>query len=463
MARNNSEMNITSLARDINGTLLRLLTNQSILNVETNNNNNHTGNGTNLGQPTQPGFSTLYIAFLCISAIIFIPGILANGLILFALFKIEKLRVASNYLIGSLAFADLLMIAVMTTFVFFDVFLIKFPSSIARYVWPSFDGLIGSASILSLAAVSFDRATAVVWPLHYHEKINNRQTFIAIRCIWGYSLGVFVFGMLRGVIHSKVYRDAFLYCVYFFSYGMPCVVIIVSYSFILLATIQSVKISRSIERSVLNAALGDDEAQKRRRQRKLRLQEIKIASNLMIILLPFVAGWGFYFGTHFYESITGNRGRGNLYEFFLLILPWINSTVNPVVYLLSTAALRKGCLKLLCRRRYYARVARETVMTNLQSKRGSAIEKIDLKGSIASEEKVSFFGKLRKVMIRKPLPNFDIESISLTDQRQQPQLPHFNSLADETDPAPIAPLHNIQNAEVETCLVTRPTRAATLS
>ena len=460
MAHNNSEMSITSLAADISGTLFKLLTNQSIL--HNNTNSNHTGNGTNPGQPIQSGFSTLYIAFLCVSAIIFIPGILANGLILFALFKIEKLRVASNYLIGSLAFADLLMIAVMAAFVFSDVFHIKFPLSIASFLWPSFDGLIGSASILSLAAVSFDRATAVVWPLHYHEKINNRQTTIAIRCIWGYSVGVFVFGMLRCAIHSKVYRDAFLYCAYFFSYGMPCAVIIASYLFILLATIRSVKVSRSIERSVLHATMGDDEAQKRRRRRKLRLQEIKIASNLTIILLPFVAGWGFYFGTHFYESVTGSYKRSNLYEFFMILVPWINSTVNPLVYLMSTAALRKGCMKLLCRRRYYALVARETVMTNLQSKRCSAIEKIDLKGSIASEEKISFCGKLKKMMTRKPPQSFDIEAISLTDQRQPSQKPHFNSLADGTDPDPIVTWQNIEIVEAEEeRLVTRPFRAAT--
>lgn len=328
-------------------------------------------------------FSKLYIAWLCVAGILFIPGVLANGMIIYALIKIEKLRVPTNYLLASLAVADLMMMAVMAGFVFSDVFQVDIPHRVATYLWPSFDIFIGSASIMNLAAVSCDRALAAVRPLQYHDSLNVKQTFRAIRCIWGYSLVMFILSMLRCDIKTAGYRDGVLYTAYVGSFCLPCLVILVSYILILMSTIKNVKISRAIEKALYSAKWltqgnqrgnAAEKSVENKRTRRLRLQEIRITTNLMIILLPFTAGWGFYFGTHFYEGIVGQYQRNDLYEWFLTIIPWFNSSVNPLVYILFTTALRKGCMKLLCRKRYLSQ-ARETLLTNLVSKRNSSVDR----------------------------------------------------------------------------------------
>ena len=326
--------------------------------------------------PSSQPFSTLYISWLCVAAIIFIPGVMANGMILLALFKIEKLRVASNYLIGSLAVADLMMMLGMAGFVLSDVFVFDISEKVNAFLWPSVDLLVGSASIINLAGVSFDRAVAVFKPLQYHERSNLKKTSLTIKSIWAYSISLFILSMLRCVIDAKAYNLAVLYLSYAFSFLLPFAVILISYVLILYATVKNVRLSRNVDSAVYNAALrlSDGANVKFARIRKLRIQELKIAGNFIIILLPFVACWAVFFGTHLYEDITMQYRRSDLHEWFLITLPWISSSVNPLIYILSVSSLRNGCKKLLCRGRYLSR-AKETIITTLQSMRSSTVER----------------------------------------------------------------------------------------
>ena len=354
--------------------------------------------GTNALNDSKSGYfygpdsmSLLYIAWLCIAAIIFVPGILANCMILAVILKIDKLRTASNHLICSLAIADLMMMIIMAGFVFSDIFMLDISASLNAFLWPSFDLFIGSASIISLAGVSVDRAIAVFKPLQYQEISNRKQAVTVVKFTWLYSIFAFILSMLRCVIEASAYRNAILYIFYVISFLLPFAIIIISYTFIVSATIKNVQLSRSTEKVAYNATfrLNGTSASKYARIRRLRIQEVKIAANFAIILLPFVTCWGFFFGTHFYEDVTKNYQRTDLYEWFLLTLPWMSSSINPLIYMLSISSLRNGCKKLMCKKRYLAQ-ARESVITTLLSKRGSDVDE----GACRSHaEKKSIFSK----------------------------------------------------------------------
>lgn len=336
--------------------------------------------------------SPLYIAWLCVAGVILIPGVFANCMILAALFKVEKLRIASNYLIGSLAVADLMMMLGMVGFVLSDLLRLDISPKVNKFLWPSIDLMVGSASISNLAGVSFDRAVAVFYPMQYHERCNVKQAFFTIKCIWAFSLLMFVLSMLRCVIDIEAYHLSILYIGYVCSFILPFAVIMISYGLILSATIKNVKLSRSIEKAVYNAALrmSNNATLKNERIHKLRIQELKIAGNFIVILLPFVATWGFFFGTHFYEDITKKYQRSELHEWFIVTLPWISSSINPLIYILSIASLRTGCKKLLCGGSYFAR-AKETIIVTMHSKRSSAVDKGICQ---VSSEKRSLLGRI---------------------------------------------------------------------
>lgn len=124
------------------------------------------------------GMHPLYIALYVTAGIIILPGIAGNGLIIAAVTKVRTLRNATNYLLCSLAAADLLTMFVMVSFLLYDGLNLSLPANMHYWLFPSMDIAIASASIMSLAAVSFDRALAVMKPLRYNQLFHRRTASV---------------------------------------------------------------------------------------------------------------------------------------------------------------------------------------------------------------------------------------------------------------------------------------------
>ena len=306
-----------------------------------------TGNHTAHYGMVMEGLHPLYIALYVCASIIILPGIAANGLIIAAVSKVRTLRNATNYLICSLAAADLLMMIVMVSFLCYDGLNLSLPVSMQIFLFPSMDIAIASASIMSLAAVSFDRALAVMKPLHYDRLFHRRRAMYIIIGIWSYVLLIFTISVLRCKFYSVAYQSTVLTIAYFVGFIIPCAIVLVSYALILCITLRIIKMSRQLEKSLRVNNIYDENS-KKQGKKKLQLYEAKVAANLMLILVPFLVGWGFYFGTFWSEHFNGDViERSPLYEWFLLVLPWFISSINPIVYILMTKLLRQGCRKLI--------------------------------------------------------------------------------------------------------------------
>ena len=315
----------------------------------TNTTSNHTLNETTpkpSAYGTQ-GMHPLYIALYTFAAILILPGLIGNSLIIATVSKLRTLHCATNYLICSLAAADLVMMFVMVAFLIYDGFQWRLPSDIQYWLFPSLDIAVASASIMSLAAVSFDRGLAVVRPLHYDQIFTRKRAIHIIKGIWGYVALIFTLSVLRCKILNKGYQYSVLTLAYFMGFIIPCIIVIISYAIILFTTLRIMKLSKTFERS-LRSVRGEENQDKGQRTKKLQLHEAKVAVNFMLILVPFMLGWGFYFGTFWSEHIDGDlRSRSPLYEWFLLVIPWFISSINPIVYILFTKLLRHGCRKLI--------------------------------------------------------------------------------------------------------------------
>ena len=294
------------------------------------------------------GMHPLYIALYVTAGIIILPGIAGNGIIIAAVTKVRTLRNATNYLICSLAAADLIMMFVMVSFLLYDGLNVSLPENVHFWLFPSMDIAVASASIMSLAAVSFDRALAVMKPLRYNQLFHRRTALYIITGIWCYVLFIFTLSVLRCKFFSEAYQYTVLTIAYLVGFIIPCGIVTISYIIILCITLRIIKMSRKLEKSLRVNQLDGDNS-KKQGKKKLQLYEAKVAVNLMLILVPFMAGWGFYFGTFWSEHFNGDvMTRSPLYEWFLLVLPWFISSINPVVYILVTKMLRQGCRKLIC-------------------------------------------------------------------------------------------------------------------
>lgn len=335
----------------------------------TNTTSNYTLNET-IPEPSPHGTQAmhpLYIALYTFAAILILPGLIGNSLIIATVCKLRTLHCATNYLICSLAAADLVVMLVMVTFLIFDGFQWPLPSDIQFWLFPSLDIAVASASIMSLAAVSFDRGLAVVRPLHYDQIFTRKRAIHIIIGIWGYVAFIFTLSVLRGKIQNKGYQYSVLTVAYFMGFIIPCIIVTISYAIILFTTLRIMKLSKRFERS-LRSVRGEENKDKGQRTKKLQLHEAKVAVNFMLILVPFMLGWGFYFGTFWSEHFDGDlRSRSPLYEWFLLVIPWFISSINPIVYILFTKLLRHGCRKLIrkyiTQRRQYDDLATSSIPT----------------------------------------------------------------------------------------------------
>ena len=314
---------------------------------------------------TDGGLHPLYVALYGFAAVLFLPGLVGNSLIIAAISKLRSLRTSTNYLIANLAVADLIMMLVMVLFLIYDAVNVSLPNSIHVCFFPSMDITVASASIMSLAAVSFDRGLAVLKPLHYERMFYRKRALHLIKAIWSYVVFIFICSMLRCKYTNKAYHQTVLVIAYIVGFVLPCVIVGIAYTIILFTTIRVIKISKRLQRSLSRAGShgSNDRSHRRHRTKRLQLHEAKVAVNFMLILVPFLACWGFYFGTFWSEHFQDRYvNRSPLYEWFLLVIPWFISSINPIVYILFTKPLRQGCKRLI--RRYLQK--KDDTATSLQ-------------------------------------------------------------------------------------------------
>ena len=127
--------------------------------------------------------------FASLYAVLTIGTILGNLLVIRAFSKFPNLRTASNSILVSLSFADLLMAL---------VFLLHITNILSSK--PSPHKLCGATSmlnltfncviILHLALISVERFIAVKFSLRYHTIVTKRRALIASIVVWLYGIGV---------------------------------------------------------------------------------------------------------------------------------------------------------------------------------------------------------------------------------------------------------------------------------
>ncbi|XP_074641214.1 dopamine receptor 2-like [Tubulanus polymorphus] len=120
---------------------------------------------------------------LCTFVVIVIVG---NLLVMVAVAKERYLRSVTNYLIVSLAVADLLVGSIVMPF----SIILEIMNGVWVFgpdwcdLWHSFDVLGSTASILNLCVIALDRYWAITDPIAYPTKMSTRRVWILIVLVW---------------------------------------------------------------------------------------------------------------------------------------------------------------------------------------------------------------------------------------------------------------------------------------
>lgn len=213
---------------------------------------------------------------------------------------------------------------------------IGMPVELRRYLFSSFDILVGSASLMFVTAISMDRTIAVVLPFkHFSGAINSKGRVSSV-LIWLFSVLLSVLSLVRIGFNDVSYSTHLNYVTIFVAFFLPCCLVLISYTVIIVVTIRS---NRKLVRenacrnSISNQGLN-------------RFREIKLAINVTVIIFPIMFGWGFVATVSIYEELTNSK-LSEVFDNLILIVPITMSSINPLVYLMMTSSLRKNSIKTL--------------------------------------------------------------------------------------------------------------------
>ncbi|CAF0807325.1 unnamed protein product [Didymodactylos carnosus] len=286
------------------------------------------------------------------------PCILGNVIVVTAICRVQRLRHPTNYILMSLAIADLLVTTtVMIPGLVYNIKQKWIFGAIFCKIWVSNDITFCTASILHLVAVSIDRFVAIENPLRYKQKMTSRTIFIIIGCIWLISvllsygpvmLGLYSFGNAQEYLQDKSecgMRPNRIYSIIssLTSFYIPLIIILALYARIFITarkhSLELQKLENIIKRLHSNEQFVLESSKWKRDAKAIRTLGI-VVGVFIICWLPFFI---MYLRLAYcdYECIT---------PFVEHLITWIgyaNSFCNPVIYAFSNKDFRNAFFEIL--------------------------------------------------------------------------------------------------------------------
>ncbi|XP_054618576.1 trace amine-associated receptor 1-like [Dunckerocampus dactyliophorus] len=274
------------------------------------------------------GCVCLYI-FLALLSVVTICG---NLLVMITIFYFKQLHIPTNYLILSLAVADMLVgIIVFPLSMAFLLSSCIYHEDLLCKIRGSFDISLSTCSILNLCCIAIDRYYAVCQPLTYRAKMNHCVVAIMILINWGVSaliaIGVMISGLQSENCEEKCLIDVLMENTIgpLLSFYLPVVIMLCIYLKILLVALRH---ARSIQTSTRPGLV-------------VSKVERKATKTLATVLGVFLICW-----TPFFLCIT-------FLPFSDVVVPvpvietlnWLtlsNSMLNPFIYAFFYSWFRSG-------------------------------------------------------------------------------------------------------------------------
>ena len=251
--------------------------------------------------------------------------ICGNLLVIISIIYFKQLHTPTNYLILSLAVADLLVGVVI--FPFSMAFSVSscWNEDLFCKVRDSFDISLCMCSILNLCCISIDRYYAVCQPLTYRTKINDHVVVIMILVSWSISaligIGVIISGLNQNTCEKNCSNNVLLANIMglILSFYLPVMIMLCIYFKIFLVAQRQ---ARSIQNTTSQSTKSGVTVSK---------MERKATTTLAIIMGVFLSCWTPFFLCMTFLSFSDDSVTATVFE----TLNWLalsNSMLNPFIY-----------------------------------------------------------------------------------------------------------------------------------
>ncbi|XP_042247199.1 trace amine-associated receptor 1-like [Thunnus maccoyii] len=298
-----------------------------------------TVNGTYVVNDIHPCYesdNTTYIftsnpSIICLSAYVFlgllsVTTICGNLLVITSIIYFKQLHTPTNYLILSLAVADLLVGVLVFPFsMAFSLSSCLYHENLFCKIRDSFDISLCTSSILNLCCISIDRYQAVHQPLTYRTKMTVHVTLIMILVCWGISaligIGIIIAGFSQGTCEEMCSVDVALANILgpVLSFYFPAIIMICIYLKIFLVARKQVN---SIQKTTCQSIKSGATVSK---------MERKATKTLAIVMGVFLLCMSPYFLCVVFQPLAYNPPPVPVIE----ALNWLtlsNSMLNPFIY-----------------------------------------------------------------------------------------------------------------------------------
>ncbi|XP_026881828.2 trace amine-associated receptor 7h-like [Electrophorus electricus] len=285
------------------------------------------------------------VTYFVISIIVFI-ALFGNLLVITIIVHHKQFHSPTNYLVLSLAVADLLVGGVvMPPRMIYTVETCWYLGTLFCKIHTSLDTTMCTASLLNLAFISVDRYYAVCHPLLYHKKMTPFSISLMITACWSIS---FLLGFLLIFLHYQTqvydhYDDVNCEgsCPVFVGPTVTLTVSVISLYFptvVMLSLYLKIFLVAKRQSHSIHTSRGKGTITKAQR---------KATRTLAMIMGAFLVSWAPFCIYINIISYLGVIGPPQLFE----VLGWIaysNSACNPLVYTFFYPLFRKALRIILC-------------------------------------------------------------------------------------------------------------------
>ncbi|XP_052775575.1 trace amine-associated receptor 13c-like [Mya arenaria] len=289
--------------------------------------------------------------FLIVSAILILPTVIGNLLILISLVRFSRLRRVKAYiLVGNLALADLLVGLIALPMDLLSLSSARFSQSVEFCYWHvCFMFTYVGMSVVNLFVLSLERFHAIVYPFQHGKRFTKHRLYILMACTW-LSMGLFGFSPLYTTLPEVEENSFDCRTNEILPSGFTITFNAIMLTALVGSTVFFVIVVRIARHTITRFKTVESSTDHQRIRR-----EIRHTRNMVIISGLFIIFWGPYCIISFIPGGPHNH-RLMLAKSWISSLGVINCCINWLVYGVRSATFRAAFLSILsckCTRKHF--------------------------------------------------------------------------------------------------------------